>query len=64
MDEPYNYSEETIQAIVDRDEETLADEDNDTEKPNIIFLQLETFSILPRWNSWSFPKIPFPISTD
>lgn len=60
MDEPYNYSEETIQAIVDRDEETLADEDNDTEKPNIIFLQLETFFDPTTVEFLEFSEDPIP----
>ena len=60
MDEPYNYSEETIEAIVRRDEEALADEDNDSEKPNIIMLQLETFFDPTTVEFLEFSEDPIP----
>lgn len=60
MDEPYEYSEEAIQAIVQRDEETLADEDNDSEKPNIIMLQLETFFDPTTVEFLEFSEDPIP----
>lgn len=60
MDEPYNYSEGSIRAIVDRDEETLADEDNDSEKPNIIMLQLETFFDPTTVEFLEFSEDPIP----
>lgn len=43
MSEPYDYSKDTIDKIVEDDKQTALSEDNDTEKPNILMLQLETF---------------------
>ena len=52
--------EETIEAIVRRDEEALADEDNDSEKPNIIMLQLETFFDPTTVEFLEFSEDPIP----
>ena len=60
MDKPYDYSEDTIKAIVDRDEEVLAEEDNDSEKPNIIMLQLETFFDPTTVEFLEFSEDPIP----
>ena len=59
MDEPYDYSQETIEQIVSWDEEE-ASEDPDTEKPNIIMLQLETFFDPTTVEFLEFSEDPIP----
>ena len=53
---PRDYSEKTIENIV-KSEEALPE--TGEKRPNILFLQLETFYDVQRLNFWSFPKIPF-----
>lgn len=60
MSEPYDYSKDTIDKIVEDDKQTALSEDNDTEKPNILMLQLETF-FDPTTVEWlEFSEDPIP----
>ena len=54
--EPETYSNEEIDQILDN----LKDEENDTEKPNIIFVQLESFFDVNTVDYLSFSKDPLP----
>lgn len=57
MDKPYDYSRETIDEIITWDQ---ASEDDDSEKPNILMLQLETF-FDPTTVEWlEFSEDPIP----
>ena len=60
MDEPYDYSKEAIDKIVEEDKAAALSDDNDTEKPNIIMLQLETFfdPMTVEWLEFSEDPIP------
>lgn len=60
MDEPYEYSKEAIDAIVSADREAAASEDDDSEKPNIIMLQLETFFDPTTVEFLEFSEDPIP----
>lgn len=57
MDKPYDYSQETIDEILTWEQ---ASEDDDSEKPNILMLQLETF-FDPTTVEWlEFSEDPIP----
>ena len=60
MDEPYEYSKETIDEIVSWDEEEAKSEDDDSEKPNILMLQLETFFDPTTVEFLEFSEDPIP----
>ncbi len=61
IDRPANYSKENVTTILDeiRSEETRVPED----KPNIIFLQLESFFDVNEINSLSYSADPIPFFT-
>lgn len=59
MDKPYDYSQETVDEIITWDQFS-ASEDADTEKPNILMLQLETFFDPTTVEFLEFSEDPIP----
>lgn len=62
IDMPDNYSKKTIKGIVEKDEQTKDDTENIKvkEKPNIIFLQLESFFDLNNMTNIKLSDNPLP----
>ena len=60
MSQPHNYSEKTIRKIVRRDEQDTLTEEEGGKRPNIIFVQLETFFDPTLLNCIQLSQDPIP----